>query len=78
MEIIKKFLLFIKNLFKKDKIKEIEPPKESISYGEESDFIKGLKVDVSNLGANGAKRKPIIETPICVGTGLGIQNKLQY
>ena len=76
MEIIKKFLLFIKNLFKKDKIKELEPPKEV--YSEESDFIKSLKVDVSNSAKNEAKRTPIIETPICVGTGLGIKKKLQY
>ncbi len=74
MNIIRKAILFIKNIFiKQEKIKALEEPKQVIHQREKVDFIESLKVNV-----NEKKKKKQIETLICEGDGLGIQGKISY
>ena len=74
MNIIKRFFMFIKNLFtKQNKIKELEAQKQIINNNKKSNFATSLKTDSSNTTK---KRK--IETLVCEGDGLGIQGKIDY
>ena len=94
MSLFNKIVNFLKNLFKKDKVRVIEAPKQEmpekdsnvatqvqginehynnssdISNNNRRDFIDSLKVNVKDINT---EEKCIIETPICVGDGLGIQ-----
>ena len=72
MSIVEKIILFIKNiLLKKDEIKSLEEPKQINNEEKKNDFLESIKV---NIPSQIKKKK--IETLVCVGDGLGIQNKL--
>lgn len=70
MNIIKKFFLIIKNIFKKQEIKTLEEPKLKAKQNSENKFIESIKIK-KNSNKN-------IKIPICEGDGLGIQRKLNY
>lgn len=78
MRIIDNIVSFFKQLFyKKDNIKMIEEPlnddiNEKIENSKNDNFINSLKNNVVK------KNKKQVETLICVGDGLGIQNKISY
>ena len=68
MKLIKKFLDFIKNIFKKEEqIKMIEAPQITSSR---NNFVNSIKVKLA--------KKSKVETLICYGDGLGIKNKISY
>ncbi len=72
MNIIRKMIIFIKNIFvKEEKVKRLEEPKVINQKDERDNFIKSLKVNIAEKRKN--KR---VETLICVGDGLGIQKKI--
>lgn len=74
MNIIKKIILFITNIFnKQEKPKTLELPKQVISKEKRSDFIESLKI--TTLEREKHKK---IQTLICEGDGLGIQKKISY
>ena len=74
MNIIKKMILYIKNIFLKDKeVKKIEAPKQVVIRNKEKDFNESLKVNITEK-----KRKNEVETLICKGDGLGIQKKVSW
>ena len=74
MNFIKKVISFIKELFNKENIpKMIEAPTENPKNDEKVNFINSLKV---NIMQNQKRNK--IETLICFGDGLGIQDKISY
>lgn len=70
MKILNKISIFFKNIFHKNETKKIEEPK---AVKKEDEFIKSIKVNVENK-----KTKKKVETMVCPGDGLGIQNKLKY
>lgn len=71
MNTIKKMVSFIKSIFiKKEEIKMIEAPVET-SY-QRKNFTDSLKVVIPKK-----IRRQKLETPICVGDGLGIK-KMSY
>ena len=74
MNVIKKIVLFIKNILKKqDEPKKLEEPKIIVEEDKRDNFIQSLKVN------NTKKRKrKKIETAICEGDGLGIQKKITW
>lgn len=72
MNIIKKMILFIKNIFmKQEKVKILEEPKYIVDQEKKVNFIESLRIPTTRT-----KRK--IETLICEGDGLGIQKKISY
>lgn len=74
MSIIKKFVSFIKKLFSKQNKAEILPePKVVSNDGKKVAFADSLKVSPKK-----GKSSKKIETPICIGDGLGIQKKITY
>ncbi len=71
--IIKNILSFIKKIFIKEKsVKSISAPIEKPSKESRDNFITSLKANVTS------KRKTNVETQVCVGDGLGIQNKVNF
>ena len=74
MNIIKKIILFIKNIFiRPDEVKKLQEPKIAIEQNNKSRFLESLKTTVSEKET---KRK--VETLTCNGDGLGIQKKINY
>ena len=74
MNIIKKIILFIKDIFiNEDKVKNLAEPKIIIQEDEKSSFINSLKVTITEK-----RTKKKIETLTCDGDGLGIQKKITY
>lgn len=76
MNKIKKIYEYIKNMFIYKKIKTLNkvPDEKNIdSSKNEIDFINSLK---SNVNSNSSKKKII--TNVCIGDGMGIQNKIEY
>lgn len=74
MKFLKKFFLFIQNVFnKKEEIKQIEAPKIDLYKDQKEDFLKSIRV--SSIPRRKNKN---IETLVCVGDGLGFNNKLTY
>lgn len=72
MNIIRKVILFIKNIFiKQEEVKKLAEPKNTVKKDKEASFIEYLKI---NTIENRTKKK--IETLICEGDGLGIQKKI--
>ena len=72
MELIDKIISFIKRLVKKeDTIKLLVERKPNEKPQNRKDYVKTLKVEI-----NQTKKKKQIETLVCVGDGLGIQNKV--
>lgn len=72
MSVIEKIISFIKSfLCKKEQPKTIEAPKIDITKETRNEFLESIKV---NIPVKMKKKK--IETLVCVGDGLGIQNKL--
>ena len=70
---IKKIILFFKKILIKDnKTKEIEAPIGTVLKKSNNDFWDSLKSSVIK------KKKREVETQVCVGDGLGIQNKINY
>ena len=78
MNIIKKIISAIKNMFRKhDDVKEIVEPKINVTENKAENFIKTLKADTVHEKEN-KKEKKKVETLICNGDGLGIQKKINY
>lgn len=74
MNIIQKILLLIKNIFiKRGKVKRLEEPKNIVEQNKRTEFIESLKNNTSIK-----RKKKRVETLICEGDGLGIQNKISY
>ena len=73
MSFIKNLFELIKNIFNKkfDK-KMIQAPIETHEHKEKLKFANSLKVDIPK------PKKKEVETMICYGDGLGIQNKINY
>ena len=70
---IKKIFSFLKKIFIKEKsIEKIEASKETVLEKPNEHFFNSLKCCVIT------KEKRKVETQICVGDGLGIQNKISY
>lgn len=70
---MKKIFWFFKKIFiKKNIIKTIKAPTETVSKRPSNDFIDSLKSGVFK------KRKKEVETLTCFGDGLGIQNKINF
>ncbi|MEG1008480.1 MAG: hypothetical protein RSE41_02280 [Clostridia bacterium] len=73
MNIINKVIKYIENRFNKQKyIKELNICKE-VENLNNNEFIISLKTQVAYNEKNNE-----IETLICVGDGLGLQNKIDY
>lgn len=72
MNIIRKMILFIKNIFiKQDEVKKLVEPKITVNEDKKESFIESLKITTTEKRTN--KR---IETLTCNGDGLGIQKKI--
>ena len=72
MSIIRKMILFIKNIFiKQDEVKKLVEPKITIKEDKKESFIETLKITTTEKRTN--KR---VETLTCNGDGLGIQKKI--
>ncbi len=72
MNIIKKVILFIKNIFvKQEKVKKLVESKEIVKEDKRENFIESLKA--TNVQKRTKKR---VEIPICNGDGLGIQRNI--
>lgn len=73
MSFIKKLFVNIKNVFGKKSVKKmIQAPIEIHENKEKLEFSNSLKVDIPK------PKKKEVETMICYGDGLGIQNKINY
>ena len=74
MNIIKKIISFLENLFKKQntKIKRIEKKVNNVEENNTVKFANSLKVNTTYEN----KENPPIETRICPGDGLGIKKGL--
>lgn len=71
MNVIKKIFSLIQRIFNKEEIKMIEAPTQHYNHHEKSKFVQSLKI------VNAEKKKKV-ETLVCEGDGLGIQNKIVY
>ena len=73
MSFIKNLFELMKNIFnKKSDNKMIQAPIETQTSREKLEFANSLKVDTPKT------KKKQVETMICYGDGLGIQNKINY
>lgn len=73
MNIIKRMILFFLNIFEKKEIKKLEAPAEPIKEQTKASFAETLKINIENK-----QKSAELETPICVGDGLGIKKKMSY
>ena len=74
MNIIRKIILFIKNIFiKQDEVKKLTEPKIIVKENKKEKFIESLKITTTQK-----KAKKRVETLTCNGDGLGIQKKITY
>ena len=72
MSIIRKMILFIKNIFvKQDEVKRLEETKIVIEQDKKENFIESLKIATTEK-----RTKKRVETLTCNGDGLGIQKKI--
>lgn len=72
MNIIRKMILFIKNIFtKQDKVKKLTEPTIIVNDDKKESFIKSLKITTTQK-----RTKKKVETLTCNGDGLGIQKKI--
>ena len=72
MSIIRKMILFIKNIFvKQDEVKRLQEPKIVIVQDKKESFIESLKIVTTEK-----RTKKRVETLTCNGDGLGIQKKI--
>lgn len=72
MNIIRKMILFIKNIFtKQDKVKKLAEPTIIANEDKKESFIKSLKITTTQK-----RTKKKVETLTCIGDGLGIQKKI--
>lgn len=72
MNIIRKMILFIKNIFiKQDEVKKLQEPKSVIEQDKKDSFIESLKIATTEK-----RTKKRIEILTCNGDGLGIQQKI--
>ena len=73
MNILKKILEKLKNIFiKKEEISMLEEGKD-YSNNEKKDFRESLKVKIEKISKNRKK----VESHICYGDGLGIKKKIE-
>lgn len=74
MKILEKIRVWLKELFhKKEKTKLLEEPKQILNKEKKVNFIENLKVNTIEK-----RKKKKVETLVCTGDGLGIQNKMEY
>lgn len=72
MNIIRKMILFIKNIFiKQDEVKKLVEPKITLNEDKKESFIESLKITTTEK-----RTKKRVETLTCNGDGLGIQKKI--
>ena len=72
MNIFRKIINYIKNIFSKQEIKQLDAPSkiEQEENSKKLDFINSLKVKIEE------RKQKRIETLVCEGDGLGIKKKL--
>lgn len=69
MNIIKKMILYIRDIFnKQEEVKKLKAPKDVLNKEKKDNFIATLKTT----------KKDKVETLICVGDGLGIRKQMRY
>ena len=76
MNFFSKIIEFFKNIFVKQKPKQLEEPKQQVQENitnQREMFIKNLKIEEKPK----KKKRKKMETLICVGDGLGIQGELK-
>ena len=74
MNIIKKIIIFIKNIFtKQEDVKKLEQGRIITPQDNKINFINSLKINTLE-----EKTKKKVKTLICYGDGLGIQKKISY
>lgn len=72
MNIIRKMILLIKNIFiKQDEVKKLIEPKITLNEDKKESFIESLKITITEK-----RSKKRVETLTCNGDGLGIQKKI--
>ncbi len=72
MNIIRKVILFIKNIFiKQDEVKKLAEPRIIVNEDKKESFIESLKITTTQKTT-----KKRVETLTCNGDGLGIQRKI--
>ncbi len=72
MNFVKKIILLVKNIFNKpEEVKKLEAPQEMFNKNEKINFIESLKINSIEKRKNNK-----VETLICEGDGLGIQQKI--
>lgn len=72
MNIIRKVILFIKNIFaKQDEVKKLAEPRIIVNEDKKESFIESLKITTTQK-----RTKKRVETLTCNGDGLGIQRKI--
>lgn len=76
MDFIKNIIQYFKKIFSKQEtlqLLEAPPKQEYIKIDQKQEFLKSLKVKIPKK-----KIKSKVETLICEGDGMGIQNKMSY
>lgn len=74
MNFIKKVISFFKNIFsKQEEVKKLVEPKTDIKQDKKENFVQTLKITIKEK-----KAKKKVETLVCNGDGLGIQEKITY
>ena len=76
MKFFSKIIEIFKNIFVKQKPKQLEEPKQQVqenTINQRETFIKNLKIEEKPK----KKKRKKMETLICVGDGLGIQGELK-
>ncbi len=72
MNIVRKMILFIKNIFiKQYEVKKLVEPKITVKEDKKESFIESLKITTTDK-----RTKKRVETLTCNGDGLGIQKKI--
>lgn len=72
MNFIRKVFLYFKSIFnKKEEVKKIDAPKDTVN--EKEKFIENLKVTTTYK-----RSRKKAETFICDGNGLGIQSEVKF
>jgi myosin-crossreactive antigen len=72
MNIIRKVILFIKNIYaKQDEVKKLAEPRIIVKEDKKESFIESLKITTTQK-----RTKKRVETLTCNGDGLGIQKKI--
>lgn len=73
MNLIKKVIVFLKNLFQENNDIKMLNAQIEYSNNNKENFINSMQLNITPK-----KKKKKVETLTCFGDGLGIQNKITY